>query len=101
MAAVSEAEIREARTMIQELEGVDPCFSASTAFAGLLHLVRRDQFPKGDVVLVNLTGGDRPEDPTSTVPPLKPYWLRRGAGGWEPEDASDPRTAEVWTRLRS
>jgi threonine synthase len=96
MAAVSEAEIREARTMIRELEGLDPCFSAAAAFAGLLQRVRKDQFPKGDVVVVNLTGGDRPEDPNDAAPPLQPYWLRRGAGGWEPEDSSDPRTSVVW-----
>jgi threonine synthase len=92
MTAVSEAEIREARTMILELEGVDACFSASTAFAGLLKLVRKDQFPKNDTVLVNLTGGDRPRAAAS-----KPYWLQRSGTGWAPEDLSDPRTPVVWS----
>ena len=34
--SVSEEEIREARRMVEELEGVSPCFSASTAVAGLI-----------------------------------------------------------------
>ncbi len=95
MTAVSEKEIREARVMIRELEGVDACFSASTAFAGLRKLVREGHFPKDDLVLVNLTGGDRP-DPTTPSASLEPYWLTRGRAGWEPENRSDPRTPVVW-----
>ena len=95
MTAVSESEIREARTMILELEGVDACFSASTAFAGLLQLVRKDQFPKDETVLVNLTGGDRPRDPSA--PASRPYWLQRSGPGWSPENPSDPRTPMVWS----
>jgi threonine synthase len=95
MCSVSEREIREARTMIRELEGLDPCFSASTALAGLRKLVAGGHFPTGDSVLVNLTGGDRPEDGADSRH-LDPYWLRRGPNGWEPEDPSDARTAVVW-----
>jgi threonine synthase len=96
MSQVSEAEIREARTMILELEGVDACFSASAAFAGLLKLVRNGAFPREDTVLVNLTGGDRPDDTREQAPHLVPYWLRRKGEHWEPEDPSDPRTPKVW-----
>src|SRR5256885_16562680 len=35
-AVVNEAEIREARRMVEELEGISPCFSAAAALAGLV-----------------------------------------------------------------
>jgi threonine synthase len=78
--SVSEAEIREARRMVEELEGVSPCFSASAAVAGLIKNVRQDRFPRGDTVLVNLTGGDRPRSM-----PVRVNWLRRAAQGWVAE----------------
>jgi threonine synthase len=80
-AIASEAEIREARTMVLEYEGIDICYSAATAVAGLVNLVRRGGFPQSDTVLVNLTGADR--EPARQG--LRVY-LRRVADGWEPED---------------
>jgi threonine synthase len=79
--AVSEQEIREARRMVEETEGICPCFSASTAVAGVIKLVRQKTFPTGDTILINLTGGDRPR---SSTPP-KVRWLRSTGNGWEPE----------------
>ena len=76
--AVSEDQIREARKMLEELEGVSPCFSASTAVAGLIKLARTNSFPKEETVLVNLTGGDRP----ATKPAGTIRWLRRDEEGW-------------------
>ncbi len=79
--SVSEAEIREARRMVEELEGVSPCFSSSTAVAGLIKQVRSGAFPKHETVLVNLTGGDRVSAPS----PTRVIWMRRGADGWVEE----------------
>lgn len=79
--AVSEQEIREARGMVEETEGISPCFSASTAVAGVIKLIRQKAFPTGDTILINLTGGDRPRFST----PSKVSWLRSAGGGWEPE----------------
>jgi threonine synthase len=67
--------------MVEELEGVSPCFSASTAVAGLIKLVRNAGFPRNETVLVNLTGGDRPR----TEPARSMRWLRRGPDGWSEE----------------
>jgi threonine synthase len=78
---VNEAEIREARRMVEELEGVSPCFSSSTAVAGLIKQVRGGAFPKREAVLVNLTGADRENAPH----PGHVVWMRRGAGGWVEE----------------
>jgi threonine synthase len=75
--SVSETEIREARAMAEELEGVSPCFSASTALAGLIKQARTDRFPRADSVLVNLTGGDRPR-----ALPGGLRWLRRADDRW-------------------
>jgi threonine synthase len=90
--AVSEAEIREARNMVEDLEGISPCFSASAALAGLARLVRHGAFPTADTVLVNLTGSDR--SPAAVEAPA--HWLRRGSDGWEPEDPEDEEVRALW-----
>jgi threonine synthase len=76
--SVSEREIREARRMVEELEGVSPCFSASTAVAGLTKQIRAGRFPVEDTVLVNLTGADR----TGEAPPSSVVWMTRDSQGW-------------------
>jgi threonine synthase len=79
--AVSEDEIREARRMVEELEGLSPCFSASTAMAGLIKQVCSKSFPVKDTVMVNLTGGERTGEPA----PKKITWMQRGPNGWVEE----------------
>ena len=59
-AAVSETEIRAARRSVEDLEGLSPCFSASTAVAGLAKLAREGRVARDALVVVNLTGSDRP-----------------------------------------
>lgn len=82
MVAVTENEIREARRMVEEFEGVFPCFSASTAIAGLCKLVREGRFPVNETVLVNLTGGER----TGEMSPRHIYWMEHvDSGKWIPE----------------
>jgi threonine synthase len=79
--AVSEDEIRTARAMVEDLEGISPCFSAAAAVAGLAQARRRGEVAAEETVLINLTGGDRgPEPPADGV------WLGRSAQGWVPED---------------
>jgi threonine synthase len=76
--AVSEAEIRAARKMVEEHEGISPCFSASATIAGITKLVKQDAFPKNDVVMINLTGGDRPTTPK----PANIRWVKPSPQGW-------------------
>ena len=80
--SVSEAQIREARTMIEEYENISPCFSASAAFAGLTRLVRENRFPVNDTVVVNLTGRDRPVTPVADTV----RFLIKHGDRWVPED---------------
>jgi threonine synthase len=90
--SVSEREIREARETVEDLEGIRPCFSASTALAGLIKQVRAKEFPVNESVLVNLTGSDRmPEGEESRC-----HYLKRCGGGWTPEDPSDEETRSHW-----
>ena len=79
--AVTEEEIRDARRMVEDLEGISPCFSASTAVAGLIKKVRSGTFPRKETVMVNLTGGDRPRTP----PAPSVRWLRRDGSRWVEE----------------
>jgi threonine synthase len=75
---VSEAQIRRARLMIEQYEGISPCFSAAAALAGLIKLSRVDASVRNAVVVVNLTGGNRPDaEPSANID-----WLQRGADGW-------------------
>ncbi|HUF61648.1 MAG TPA: pyridoxal-phosphate dependent enzyme [Verrucomicrobiales bacterium] len=83
--AVEELEIREARAAVEELEGISPCFSASTAVAGLMKLARLGKIPANHTVLINLTGRNRtPSDDDAAHQDRR--WLKRSAGGWIPED---------------
>jgi threonine synthase len=72
-AAANEAEIRAARRDVAELEGIDICFSAATAVAGLARMVRAGRMPGHHVVVVNLTGADRPPEKAPSV-----TWIERG-----------------------
>jgi threonine synthase len=89
-AIATEAEIRSARTMVFEHEGIDICFASATAVAGLINLVRRGDFPQSETVLVNLTGADRAPEPLG-----RRVYLRRTADGWEPEHPAGYRYAPL------
>ena len=84
-AAVSEAEIRHARTRIEACEGISPCFSASAALAGLMIKVRSGVVDRDALIVVNLTGADRSSQ--ATAEPI--HWAWRDANGWmaEPPEA--------------
>jgi threonine synthase len=73
---VSEAEIRDARRRVEECEGISPCFSASAAVAGVTRLAR--EFSNDSVVVVNLTGSDRPQ----MQKPSNIVWIPRTSEGW-------------------
>jgi len=94
--AASEQEIREARRMVEQLEDISPCFSASTALAGLIQRVRSGELSREDTVLVNLTGRDR--EPSGQTPPA--HWLHRKDGRWTPEDPTDPVLQSLWASKR-
>ncbi len=73
-----EAQIRQARRLVEDHEGISPCFSAATAVAGLIEFVRENPSMTRSVVVINLTGADRPED--ATPAPVK--WVPKIDGGW-------------------
>jgi threonine synthase len=76
--SASDAEIREARRLVLELEGVDICFSAATAVAGLIKAVARGEVDSEASVLINLTGSDRVYDEV----PQDVIHLERVSGQW-------------------
>ena len=84
-ATVREIEIREARKMVEELEGIEPCFTASSAVAGVARLARSGRIPAAHTIMINLTGGDRPPQP----PARDVHWLQRTSSGWQPEANTD------------
>lgn len=90
--AVTEKEIREARRRVEQLEGIRPCFSASTALAGLIKKAKAGEVQADEVVLVNLTGRDRALETTEALA----VRLVRTEDGWEPEPDSDPADFQLW-----
>jgi hypothetical protein len=91
-AAVSESEIRETRSMVEELEGISPCFTSSAALAGMIRTLRKGALPPTDTVLVNITGRDR--EPEGS--PGRIHWLKASGNGWQPEDPNDETTQQLW-----
>jgi threonine synthase len=78
--AVTEVEIREARRLIEDEEGLSPCFSASAAVAGVVKLARKGAFSRDSLVVINLTGGDRTEAGQAAGTNIE--WLDRTPCGW-------------------
>ena len=91
-AAVSENEIRETRSMVEEMEGLSPCFTSSAALAGMIRMLRKGALPHTDTVVVNLTGRDR--EPAES--PGRIHWLKAAEAGWQPEDPNDETTQQLW-----
>lgn len=60
MVSVSESEIRSARQLVEDNEGITPCFSASAAVAGLIRQRQEGRIKAEETILINLTGRDRP-----------------------------------------
>jgi threonine synthase len=79
---VDEAQIRGARKMAEELEGLSPCFSASAALAGLARLAGEGAVRADEIVLVNLTGSDRP----AASDPSAAQQLARTGATWLPAE---------------
>jgi threonine synthase len=67
--AVSDERIRRAQQVLADTVGVRVCFASSTALAGAVLAAETGHLPEDSVVLVNLTGADRPvaQVPTSAT----------------------------------
>ncbi|MFL6124029.1 pyridoxal-phosphate dependent enzyme [Actinophytocola sp.] len=65
--AVSDDEIHAAQHQARELEGLDMCLSSSVALASTLKLARTGWIRPDEVVLVNITGADRPPVPPTNI----------------------------------
>src|SRR5262249_44706073 len=71
--AVSEREMRDARALVEDEEGISPCFAAAAAVAGARTARARGMIAVGETVLVNVTGRERaPTHPSNNL-----RWLRR------------------------
>jgi len=79
LVAVSETQIREARSMVEEIEGLSPCFSASAAVAGMVRMRHEGVLSEKQTILVNLTGSDRQK--ASHAEPH--HWMECTDRGWE------------------
>jgi len=82
-AVVSEVDIREARRLAEDLEGLSPCFSASAAVAGLIRAAEDGGVDRDALVVINLTGSDR-----NGPPPARIEWLDRTGDGWSAAGAA-------------
>jgi threonine synthase len=85
-ATVSATEIREAQSMVEELEGVSVCFAAAAAVAGVVRLGRDHDLLPAEVVLVNLTGTER----QGTATTARTRWLKRTGNQWDSDELRNP-----------
>jgi threonine synthase len=65
---VNEEEIREARALLVEHEGLDCCYNSATTIAALRKLAADGTVGRDDCVLLNLTGGPEPEQEAPQEP---------------------------------
>jgi threonine synthase len=77
--SVTEQEIRAAHRLAIELEGIQPCFAAAAAMAGLIQARDLGVVDAQETVLVNLTGGFR----SGTPPGTDTVWVDRLQDGWD------------------
>jgi threonine synthase len=89
--SVSEADIRKAKSIMEDQEGISPCFTSATAVAGLAKMVAAGKVPANDTVVINLTGGDRNLEANSK----HTHWLHKTEQGWSP-DTSDQEAVRFW-----
>jgi len=78
--SVSESEIRTARDLVDDLEGIRIGFAASAAVAGVARARKCGFIGAEQTVVVNLTGAER--TPPS-LPTKHTQWLERGDDGWD------------------
>jgi threonine synthase len=81
--SATEAEIREAKDIILELEGLSICFSAATAVAAVIKLAKQGRFDAKETIVINLTGSDRRYDSV----PEDVCHLKKIKGDWLPFEA--------------
>jgi threonine synthase len=80
--AVSEREIRDAHSWLQDDEGITACFNSAAALAGARKARARGDITTRETVLVNLTG----REAVNRRPLRDPTWLRRSDAGWVAEE---------------
>jgi threonine synthase len=98
MVSVSESEIRSARQLVEDNEGITPCFSASAAVAGLIRQRQEGQIKAEETILINLTGRDRSamvsQQPGSDSL-KKAVMLERDGGSYRPTSPIDAEIANL------
>ncbi len=62
--SVTEAQIREAQTMVHELEGIEICPASATTVAAIKLMAEAGELRRDEVVLANLTGRERTTEVT-------------------------------------
>ena len=65
--AASQTEIQTARHLLYDMTGIDGCYSSATALAAAITLRQRGWIAQDEIVMVNLTGGNRSMSPVSTA----------------------------------
>ena len=71
---VTQDEIRQARTMIWELEGIPACANSACTIAALKKMLAAGSIDKEEVVLINITGRERDDTHLSLSPADVTVW---------------------------
>jgi acyl carrier protein len=85
MVTATQAEMREARKMLLELEGIDACYTSAMTVVAAKRLRERGWLDADTVVMLNITGSDRENAPY----PKPDYVVERDGDGWHIEPFTD------------
>ncbi|PSK89432.1 threonine synthase [Murinocardiopsis flavida] len=94
--AVTEAEIRAARCLLAEDEGVNACNAGAAALAGAVRMRREGGLSADDTVLVNLTGADREDRSAPTRYRVVPPDWATGPVDWDGPAETSREAAGSW-----
>ncbi len=85
MVTATQAEMREARKLLYELEGIDACYTSVMTIVAARKLAAQGWLSPDDVVLLNITGSDREGAPY----PQPNFVVEKEGDGWRIEPFRD------------
>jgi threonine synthase len=85
MVTATQDEMREARKLLYELEGIDGCYTSAMTVVAARKLAASGWLKKDDVVMLNITGADREGAPY----PQPNFVVEKQGDGWSIEPFSE------------
>ncbi|MCX7719055.1 MAG: pyridoxal-phosphate dependent enzyme [Candidatus Sumerlaeaceae bacterium] len=92
----TQEEMREARELVRQTEGLDICYTSAMTVAAARKLAQAGRLRRDAVIMLNITGADRVGQPS----PMPHYIVERDGSGWTVTPADPVRDVGVMERVR-